>query len=133
MGRVQDKIALVTGGARGMGAAHARLLVSNGAKGVIGDVLNPEGEALAGELGASATHIHLDVTQPDDWAKDIAHTLRMFGGLNVLVNNAGIAGRAPTTEFPLDLWRKTLDINLTGLFLGIQRLGLVFCCGVRAG
>ena len=120
MNRVQGKVAIVTGAARGMGAAHARLLVAEGGKVVIGDVLDTEGAALAAELGASASYIHLDVTQPEQWSAAVAHTTRTFGGLHVLVNNAGIANGAAITEFPLDVWRKTIDINLTGTFLGIQ-------------
>ena len=120
MDRVQGKVALVSGAARGIGAAHARALVAEGAKVVIGDLLDDLGKALAEELGANASYIHLDVTQPEDWKAAVTHAVATFGGLHVLVNNAGIATGAPITEFPLDIWRKTLDINLTGVFLGMQ-------------
>lgn len=120
MGRVEGKVALVTGGSRGIGAAYARTLIAEGAKVVIGDVLDAEGLALAAELGTSAGFIHLDVTQPEQWAVAVAFAVSTFGGLNVLVNNAGIATGAPITEFKLDIWRKTIDINLTGTFLGMQ-------------
>ncbi len=120
MDRVKDKVAIVTGGARGIGAAYARILVSEGAKVVIGDLLDAQGEALAIELGTNARYIHLDVTQPDQWNEAVAFAVKTFGGLNILVNNAGIASSAPITEFKLDLWRKTIDINLTGTFLGMQ-------------
>lgn len=120
MGRVQDKVALVTGGSRGIGAAYARILVAEGAKVVIGDILDTEGQELAAELGGAAAFIHLDVTQPAEWMAAVAFAVASFGGLNVLVNNAGIANGAPITEFKLDLWRKTIDINLTGTFLGMQ-------------
>ncbi|MGL4463348.1 MAG: glucose 1-dehydrogenase [Planctomycetia bacterium] len=120
MGRVQGKVVLVTGGSRGMGAAHARTLVAEGAKVVISDILDKEGESLARELGNDARYLHLDVTSPGDWAEAVEFTVKTFGGLHVLVNNAGIANVAPFVDFPLEMWRKTLDINLTGVFLGMQ-------------
>lgn len=121
MARVSGKIALISGGSRGMGAAHARKLVAEGAQVVIGDLLDAEGEALAAELGANARYIHLDVTQPGDWEKAVALAVAEFGGLNVLVNNAGIANGAPAEDFKLEDWNKILDINLTGTFLGMQK------------
>ena len=120
MGRVQDKVAIVTGGARGIGEAYARILVSEGAKVVIGDVLDTPGAAVAKDLGDNARYIHLDVTQPNQWSEAVAFAVKTFGCLNILVNNAGIASAAPITEFKLDVWRKTIDINLTGTFLGMQ-------------
>jgi 3alpha(or 20beta)-hydroxysteroid dehydrogenase len=120
MGRVQDKVALISGGARGMGAAHAKALVAEGAKVVLGDVLDAEGQAMAKSLGEHASYVHLDVTKPGDWAAAVAHAVKTFGGLHVLVNNAGIANAAPITTFALEVWQKTLDINLTGTFLGMQ-------------
>lgn len=120
MGRVEGKVALVTGGARGIGAAYARILVAEGAKVVIGDILDAQGLDLAASLGDTASFIHLDVTQPEQWTAAVAFAAKTFGGLNILVNNAGIATGAPITEFKLDIWRKTIDINLTGTFLGMQ-------------
>lgn len=120
MGRVQDKVAIITGGARGIGAAHARILIAEGAKVVIGDLLDAQGAALATELGANAAYVHLDVTKVDDWQAAVAFAVKTFGGLNILINNAGIASAAPITEFKLEVWHKTLDINLTGTFLGLQ-------------
>ena len=90
MGRVDGKVALISGGARGMGASHARALVAGGARVVTGDILDDEGIALAKELGAAARFVHLDVTQPDQWKAAVDVALREFGTLNVLVNNAGI-------------------------------------------
>ncbi|MGY3443274.1 glucose 1-dehydrogenase [Bradyrhizobium sp. USDA 4473] len=120
MGRLNNKVIMVTGAARGLGAAHARLLVAEGAKVVITDILHTEGEALAAELGGSAVYVRQDVTQPEDWAKAVASAELGFGVLHGLVNNAGIANMAPLEQFPLDRWNETLAVNLTGVFLGMQ-------------
>ncbi len=120
MGRVDGKVALISGGARGMGAAHARRLVAEGAKVVVGDILDDEGKALAEELGDAAHYIHLDVTDPDEWAAAVAGTTERFGKLNVLVNNAGIVNGSPLKSFDVDRWRQIIDINLTGTFLGMR-------------
>ncbi|MHC2275480.1 3alpha(or 20beta)-hydroxysteroid dehydrogenase [Bradyrhizobium diazoefficiens] len=118
---MNDKFILVTGGgARGMGAAYARLLVAEGAKVVITDILHTEGEALAAQLGGSTVYVPQDVTQPEEWAKAIASAERRFGALHGLVNSAGIAHIAPIEQFPLDQWNKTLAVNLTDVFLGLQ-------------
>ena len=113
-------VALISGGARNIGGASARMLVAEGAKVVIGDLLDEEGAALAEELGESARYVHLDVTQPDQWkaAADVA--VREFGTLNVLVNNAGILNGNTLQNFPLADWQQIIDVNLTGTFLGMQ-------------
>ena len=103
-----------------MGAEHARLLLSEGAKVVIGDVLDDEGHSVATELGDNAHYLHLDVTQPAQWASAVTEAVRRFGRLDVLVNNAGVAGRKTLRKFELERWRHTLDVNLTGTFLGTQ-------------
>ncbi|RFA16922.1 3-alpha-hydroxysteroid dehydrogenase [Subtercola boreus] len=120
MNRVAGKVALITGGSRGMGASHARRLIAEGASVVIGDVLDAEGAALAAELGEKALFVHLDVTSRHDWAAAVLAARDRFGTIDVLVNNAGIATGARIAEFELRLWQKTIDINLTGAFLGIQ-------------
>jgi 3alpha(or 20beta)-hydroxysteroid dehydrogenase len=120
MGRVDGKVALISGGARGMGASHARTLVAEGAKVVVGDILDDEGKALADELGDGARYVHLDVTQPDQWQAGVATAVQDFGKLNVLVNNAGIINGSPLQKFDLDKWRQILDVNLTGTFLGMR-------------
>ncbi|TFD29049.1 glucose 1-dehydrogenase [Cryobacterium cryoconiti] len=120
MGRVQGKVALISGGARGMGASHARRLLSEGAQVVIGDLLDDEGAALAAELGENARYVHLNVTEEADWTQAVTFTVETFGGLDVLVNNAGIASAAPIENFPIDVWTRTLEINLTGTFLGMR-------------
>ncbi|WP_025348892.1 glucose 1-dehydrogenase [Nocardia nova] len=120
MGRVDGKVALVSGGSRGMGAAHARLLVAEGASVIIGDILDEEGAALAAELGAAARYAHLDVTEPEQWQAAVATAVADFGKLDVLVNNAGIVNGNSLHRFELDQWRRILDVNLTGTFLGMQ-------------
>jgi 3alpha(or 20beta)-hydroxysteroid dehydrogenase len=120
MGRVDGKVALVSGGARGMGAAHARLLVSEGAKVVIGDVLDDDGAALAGELGDDALYMHLDVRAPEQWQGAVAATVNHYGRLDVLVNNAGIVALGPLKNFDLEQWHNVIDVNLNGTFLGMR-------------
>ncbi|MCG5433261.1 glucose 1-dehydrogenase [Mycobacterium sp. MYCO198283] len=120
MGRVDGKVAIITGGARGMGAAHARALVAEGAKVVIGDILDAEGEVLAEELGDAARYVHLDVTDADQWAAAVATATEAFGSLTVLVNNAGIVALGQIGKFDMAKWQKVIDVNLTGTFLGMQ-------------
>jgi 3alpha(or 20beta)-hydroxysteroid dehydrogenase len=120
MGRVDDKVALISGGARGIGEADARLLVAEGAKVVIGDVRDDEGKALADELGDAARYVHLDVTEAEDWASAVATAVQEFGKLNVLVNNAGIANGSTLQQFDRGQWDRIIAVNLTGTFLGMQ-------------
>lgn len=118
--RLAGKVALISGGARGMGASHVRSLVSEGAKVVFGDILDDEGKAVASEVGDSARYLHLDVTKPDDWDAAVATALSEFGRLDVLVNNAGIINIGTLEDYALSEWQRILDINLTGVFLGIR-------------
>lgn len=120
MGRVDGKVALISGGARGMGAAHARLLVAEGASVVIGDILDDDGRALADELGDAARYVPLDVSDPDRWTAAVGVATEEFGKLDVLVNNAGIVNGAPLQKLSLEKWRAVLDVNLTGTFLGMR-------------
>lgn len=120
MFRLDGKVMLVTGGARGIGAAIARAAVTEGAQVVIGDVLDCEGEALAKKLGESAKYVHLDVTRPGDWIAAVAIAVGIYGKLNVLVNNAGIAGYAPIDRYSGAEWDRIIAINLTGVFNGIK-------------
>ncbi len=123
MGRVDGKVAIITGGARGMGASHARLLVEEGAKVVIGDVLDDEGEALAAEIneiGDVARYVHLDVSRPDQWDTAVAAATGEFGKLDVLVNNAGIVALGQLKNFDVAKWQRVIDVNLTGTFLGMR-------------
>ncbi|MGA8124446.1 MAG: SDR family NAD(P)-dependent oxidoreductase, partial [Mycobacterium sp.] len=120
MGRVEGKVALITGGAQGMGAAHAQLLAAEGARVVIGDIFDEQGLALADDLGDSAQFVHLDVTQPADWSAAVEATLSRFGKLDVLVNNAGTVALGRLGTFDLNKWHNVIDVNLTGTFLGMR-------------
>jgi len=120
MGRVDGKVALISGGAQGIGAADARALVAEGAKVVIGDILDDKGKALADEIGEAARYVHLDVTQAEEWDAAVATAVNEFGKLNVLVNNAGTVALGQIGQFDMTKWQKVIDVNLTGTFLGMQ-------------
>jgi 3alpha(or 20beta)-hydroxysteroid dehydrogenase len=120
MGRVEGKVVLISGGARNIGGASARMLVAEGAKVVIGDLLDEEGAALAEELGDAARYVHLDVTSDADWKSAVAYTVAEFGKLDVLFNNAGIFNGGQLQRYKQELWQQMLDVNLTGAFLGIR-------------
>jgi len=118
--RLEGKVALISGGARGLGAEHCRAFVANGASVVVGDILDEQGTRLARELGSNAAFVHLDVTNADAWQSAVSHTLERFGRLNVLVNNAGILNKGTLDEYTLAQWEAILAVNLTGAFLGIK-------------
>lgn len=103
-----------------MGASHARLLVEEGAKVVIGDILDADGEALAAELGDAVRYVHLDVTDYAQWEAAVATAVDAFGRLDIVVNNAGIANFAPIEDYTLEAWDQIIAINLTGVFYGIK-------------
>lgn len=119
-GRLDGKIALITGGAMGMGAAHARAFVAEGASVMIADIAEDIGRELAESLGDRAGFVRLDVTDAEQWRSAVAETVSRFGGLSVLVNNAGIFQAGPLLELTRAQWDRTLAINLTSAFLGIQ-------------
>ena len=116
------KVALVTGGSQGLGEAHVRKLVEEGAKVIITDILVENGEKLAKELGDNTTFVQLDVTDPSSWDEAIKHAEEAFGPINVLVNNAGIDIMKPFIEFTAADLQKLLDVNLFGNFHGMQKI-----------
>jgi NAD(P)-dependent dehydrogenase (short-subunit alcohol dehydrogenase family) len=123
MGRLDGKIALISGGARGQGAAEARLFVGEGAKVVFGDILDAEGQKIEAEIRASggeATYVHLDVTSERDWRAAVETVVGRYGQLHVLVNNAGIIIRKGIEETSVEEWDRTQAINVRGVFLGTK-------------
>ncbi len=122
--KLAGKTAIITGGARGIGGATARRFVAEGARVAIASRRQGEGRALVDELSSGhagrASFVELDITDEDAWRNAVATVVQAFGGLNVLVNNAGIIRVAPVEKTDLELFRKVLDTNLTGAFLGIR-------------
>lgn len=119
MNRLDKKVALVTGGARGLGAAAVRTMIKEGARVVFGDVLDAEGEALQEELGDSAVFVHMDVTEQSDWNAAIERA-EEFGPLNVLVNNAAVVHMAALSETTDEDYMRVFKINQFGTFIGIR-------------
>ena len=123
MARLDGKVAIITGGARGQGATEARMFASEGAKVVFGDILDEDGrrvEAEIHEAGGEATYIHLDVTSSQDWQKAVELAESKYGKLDILVNNAGIFRRNSIEETSEELWDEVLDVNAKGVFLGTK-------------
>ncbi len=120
MGRLDGSVAIITGAARGQGAAEAALFVREGARVILTDVLDLEGEQTAGAIGPQARYAHLDVTSEDGWAALVADVLRVEERIDVLVNNAGIFRIAPMTTTSLSDFTMMMDINCVGVFLGMR-------------
>jgi len=120
MSNLEGKVALITGAARGQGAAEARLFASRGAKVVITDVLDKEGQQVAAEIGDSAHYIHMDVTDENAWAAAVKETVERFGKLNVLINNAGIVQVKALVDSSVADYMKVIEINQLGVFLGMR-------------
>jgi len=119
--RLAGKVALISGGARGMGAVEARLFAREGAKVTIGDVLEDEGRKLEAEInatGGEALFVRLDVTREGDWQRAVEATVTRFGKLDVLVNNAGVSGRGRVEDTPVEEWDRVMEVNAKGVFLG---------------
>ena len=123
MADLKDKIALISGGARGIGGAIADAMCAAGAKVVISDLLDKEGEDKALELtskGYQATFVKHDVTKETDWTNAILHCSDTYGGLDILVNNAGIYFNGPIEETSLEAWKQMFSVNVEGVFLGTK-------------
>ena len=123
MGRLDGKVAIISGGARGQGEVEAKLFAKEGAKVVFGDILDEEGrqvEAAIRQAGGEATYVHLDVTQEADWQEAVQTAVSTYGKLDILVNNAGILRRDSIEETTKELWDTILAVNATGVFLGTK-------------
>lgn len=119
-GRLEGKVAIVTGAARGQGEAHARRFVTEGAKVLLTDVLDEDGLAVAISLGAAAAYRHLDVSSEDEWTAAVAEAEERFGPVSILVNNAGILDFAPIHKQDVERFRRVIDVNLVGTMLGMK-------------
>jgi 3alpha(or 20beta)-hydroxysteroid dehydrogenase len=120
VGRLDGKVALVTGAAHGLGEVIAGVFAEEGAQVVVTDIADDLGSKVASSLGNSACYLHLDVSKPAEWRATVLTTNDRFGGIDVLVNNAGIARMGPLTEIVLEDYLETIMINQVGVFLGIQ-------------
>lgn len=120
MERLKNKVAIITGGARGMGASHVRLFASEGAKVVFTDLNEEQGRILEKEIGGNVKFIKQDVTDAASWEKVVEDTEKIFGQVNILVNNAGISINKPLLEITEDEYRKIVDINQVSVFLGTK-------------
>ena len=121
--RLEGKVALITGAARGQGAAEARLFAQEGAKVIVADVSDPEGIAVAAEIaeaGGDAIYVHLDVTDESEWEAAVQSAITSFGKLDILVNNAGIWRRGHVMETSSEQWDAIMDVNAKGVFLGTK-------------
>ena len=121
--RLAGKVALISGGARGMGAVEARLFAQEGAKVVMGDVLEAQGQQVEADIkstGGTAIFVRLDVTQEEDWQHAVALTIDRFGRLDILVNNAGISQQSQVEHTTVADWQRVMDINAKGVFLGTR-------------
>jgi NAD(P)-dependent dehydrogenase (short-subunit alcohol dehydrogenase family) len=123
MGRLDGKVAIITGSARGQGEIHAKVFAKEGAKVVAADILDEEGEKVAQQIrgdGCVGSYLHLDVTKAGDWQKVIQKTVSEYGKLDILVNNAAILNRKPIEETTEKEWENTMRVNVMGIFLGIK-------------
>jgi 3alpha(or 20beta)-hydroxysteroid dehydrogenase len=130
--RLEGKRAIVTGGARGQGAAEASRLVAEGATVLVTDILDDRGALLAKDLGDNAEYAHLDVTSGEQWTSVVGEFVGKYGGIDVLVNNAGTVVMGPLLETDPGDFRRVIDVNLTGTFLGMRAV-LPVMVGQSAG
>ena len=122
MGRLDGKVAIVTGGARGNGLACARAFVAEGARVVLADVLDDDGTAAAKEIGDAGHYVHLDVSSEQDWARGVAEAEERFGPVSVLFNNAGILAFSALEKESLEQYERIIRVNQVGVFLGMRAL-----------
>ena len=120
MKRLENKVAIITGAAQGMGAAHAKLFVEQGAKVVLTDLNEEKGQAFAAELGENAIFVKQNVTSEEDWSNVVAAAEEKFGPVNVLVNNAGITMAKSMLDISVEEYRRIVDINQTSVFIGMK-------------
>jgi NAD(P)-dependent dehydrogenase (short-subunit alcohol dehydrogenase family) len=121
--RLEGKVALISGGARGQGATEGQLFVDEGAMVVLADILDVEGEATAAQIrenGGEASYVHLDVTSEDEWRSAVEFALQTYGRLDILINNAAIYKRTPIVDTDVEEWRQIMEVNSTGVFLGTK-------------
>ncbi|MEL6981627.1 MAG: SDR family NAD(P)-dependent oxidoreductase, partial [Actinomycetota bacterium] len=130
-GELAGKVALVTGGARGQGAAEAALFLREGATVVATDVLDEQGEQTAGSLGCE--YLHLDVTSEEEWEAVVADVIARHGRLDILMNNAGIFRPAQLINTSTEMWDQMVAINQTGVFLGMRTAVRVMIEGGQGG
>ena len=123
MGRLEGKTALITGGARGQGAAEAMLFAEEGANVVLSDVLDADGERIADTIGG--TFLHHDVASEEEWAAVVARAVELHGGVDVLVNNAAIYGPSSLLDCELDEYRRVIEVNQVGVYLGMREVAPV--------
>jgi 3alpha(or 20beta)-hydroxysteroid dehydrogenase len=133
MGALDGKVAIITGAARGQGAAAARLFAAEGARVVIGDVLDDVGKELADSLGAAAVYRHLDVSSEDDWKSVVEEAVETLGGVDVLVNNAGILRFAALTDMPVEEYLRLVNVNQVGTFLGMRTVAKAMIASGNGG
>ena len=124
MGKLDRKVALISGGARGMGAATAKRFACEGAKVILGDIRDPDGAKVQETItsgGGEAAYLHLDVTDESDWQKAVATAMTRYGALHILVNNAGIGiPRVPIDQLAVEDWDRVMAVNARGTFLGTK-------------
>ncbi len=123
MGRLDGKVVLISGGARGQGAVEARMMAQEGARVIIGDVLDELGRQVEAELteaGLDVTYVHLDVTSEEDWSAAVSAAISAYGRLDTLVNNAGILIRKGIEDTTVEDWDRIMDVNAKGVFLGTR-------------
>jgi NAD(P)-dependent dehydrogenase (short-subunit alcohol dehydrogenase family) len=121
VGRLEDKVAIISGAASGMGASEAELFAREGAAVLLGDVWDEGGEAVAANIrkaGGEAVYVHLDVTDAEQWASAVGAALVRFGRIDILVNNAGLSATSEADRQSFDGWKRIMDVNANGVFLG---------------